>query len=474
MRCRRPLRVLSKAWDAVQVELKGEYAPERVLALHEYTGSTPWWRIATVILLTPVPSLIYICLPETVNLAPVSLGMARNRTFFIRFFLSYYMWCLLQTHMISSRMPLLSLSKVKLVVSAVLVAAASTGVELLYAWRIGFPVPFTIHMMAVPYVSLMFLALAIMWYPHVRRDLGLLWKIADAILICVCHGLVIIGYPLFYCAFMKIKPGIASAAFSLLLPVLKIIGRLLFFYLCRSAAGDRITTTVVFNADLINALFVNFCMQYQPSLMTTAGLMIANAAQVALMIGDIDSIRYRIAKTQKQIVKLSVSNNNPAGRPGPRSAILTVSMLPRAVDIFQRYSFSDAKKATSSTPATAPEQVRPTEPVQASKNKRGCSWAKWSASHSVTPGHATSPSSSKIEARPPDAMAAKTPATSQLEQLERTYASLVRRLMYASEFSILTAFAEVITPIVYCTQFARRRDRYHSLTVAASDQRCTW
>lgn len=53
-------------------------------------------------------------------------------------------------------------------------------------------------MMAVPYVSLMFFAFAIIWYPHVRKNWGLLWKIADAVLICVCHGLVIIGYPLFY------------------------------------------------------------------------------------------------------------------------------------------------------------------------------------------------------------------------------------------------------------------------------------
>ncbi|KAJ8546885.1 hypothetical protein ON010_g11349 [Phytophthora cinnamomi] len=45
---------------------------------------------------------------------------------------------------------------------------------------------------------------------------------------------------------------------------------------------------------------------------------------------------------------------------------------------------------------------------------------------------------------------------SELELLERKYASLVRKLMYASEFSILTAYAEVITPIVYYAQEATR------------------
>ncbi|KAL3671839.1 hypothetical protein V7S43_002508 [Phytophthora oleae] len=215
-------------WDTVQIELKGAYSPARVLALNDYTNSTPWWRIVAFILLTPLPGLIYICLPETVNLSPPSLGMGSNKTFFGRFFLSYTMWCLLQMHMISERMPLLSLSNKQLVVSAVTVAALSTGVELLYAWWIGFPVPYTIHMMAVPYVSLMFFALAIVWYPHVRQNWGLLWKIADAILICVCRGLVIIGYPLFYYAFQKMEPGVESTAFSMVLPILKTFYRVMF------------------------------------------------------------------------------------------------------------------------------------------------------------------------------------------------------------------------------------------------------
>ncbi|KAG1702012.1 hypothetical protein DVH05_010501 [Phytophthora capsici] len=229
-------RFLISVWDAVQIELKGEYSPDRVLALYDYTNSTSWWRIIAFILLTPLPCLIYICLPETVNLSPPSLGMASNKTFFARFFLSYTMWCLLQMHMISERMPLLSLSHKQLVVSAVTVAALSTGVELVYAWWIGFPVPYTIHMMAVPYVSLMFFALTIVWYPQVRQNWSLLWKIAGAILICVCHGLVIIEYPLFYYAFQMMEPGFESTVFSMVLLIPKTFYRVLFFFFTNSVA----------------------------------------------------------------------------------------------------------------------------------------------------------------------------------------------------------------------------------------------
>ncbi|GMF54601.1 unnamed protein product [Phytophthora fragariaefolia] len=239
--------------------------------------------------------------------------------------------------MISERMPLLLLSKKQLIICAVIVASVSTGVELLYAWCIGFPVPFTVHIMAVPYVSLMFFAFAIVWYPHVQQNWGLLWKIADATLICVCHGLVIIGYPLFYFFFLEMD-GIESTAFSLVLPIMKSLYRVIIYYCCRSASGERITIVVVFNADLVNALFVNFCMQYQPSVITTITLMVANGLQVLLVVRDIDSIRKKNADTTEEISQLR--GNEQCTAKLPREQISTFSMLPRAADIFQRYSFN--------------------------------------------------------------------------------------------------------------------------------------
>ncbi|KAE8985730.1 hypothetical protein PR003_g24517 [Phytophthora rubi] len=434
--------LLINAWNSAQVELKGEYSPARVLALNEYTNSTPWWRIIFFIVFTPLPSLIYICLPETVNLDPPYLGMAYNKTFFGRFFLSYTMWCLLQMHMISERMPLLSLSKTHLVASAVTVAALSTGFELMYAKWIGFPVPYTIHMMAVPYVSLMFFAFAIIWYPHVRKNWGLLWKIADAVLICVCHGLVIVGYPLFYFFFQKMD-GVESTAFSLVLPVLKTLYRVMFYYFCRSASGERITIVVVFNADLVNALFVNFCMQYQPSFTTTITLMFANAVQVVLIVRDIDSIRKKIALTARKIVDVRKNGKYSSKLPGERVA--TIEMLPRAADIFQRYTFDTVKAGPKRFTSDVNKHLQHCKKIMPEEFQAGPR-----ASAMIQP---IEPISEIEVLAPPSSTGPRTKSMdvtlSELEQLERKYASLVRKLMYASEFSILTAFAEVITPIVY-------------------------
>lgn len=135
--------------------------------------------------------------------------------------------------------------------------------------------------------------------------------------------------------------GIESTAFSLVLPVLKTLYRVMFYYFCRSASGERITIVVVFNGDLVNALFVSFCMQYQPTWVTTAILMVANALQVVLAIRDIDSIRKKIADTAVKIMQLRQTGKHSSKLPGARVA--TFMMLPQAADIFQRYSFDSVK-----------------------------------------------------------------------------------------------------------------------------------
>ncbi|ETM41855.1 hypothetical protein L914_12403 [Phytophthora nicotianae] len=220
--------------------------------------------------------------------------------------------------------------------------------------------------------------------------------------------------------------GIERTAFSMVLPILKTFYRVLFYYLCRSASGERITIVVVFNADLVNALFVNFCMQYQPSFMTTAGLMIANALQVVLMTRDIDVIRDRIAQTARKILHLTKKEKSASNTLDDRVA--TLSMLPRAADIFQRYSFQNTKVDAQHAQQTSilNKQSKTVVPLENSTSPLG-------------------PATDIVVG-----------ARSELEQLERKYASLVRKLMYASEFSILTAYAEVITPIVYLFHMPNR------------------
>ncbi|ETI41939.1 hypothetical protein, variant [Phytophthora nicotianae P1569] len=162
-------------------------------------------------------------------------------------------------------------------------------------------------------------------------------------------------------------------------------------------------------------------MQYQPSFMTTAGLMIANALQVVLMTRDIDVIRDRIAQTARKILHLTKKEKSASNTLDDRVA--TLSMLPRAADIFQRYSFQNTKVDAQHAQQTSilNKQSKTVVPLENSTSPLG-------------------PATDIVVG-----------ARSELEQLERKYASLVRKLMYASEFSILTAYAEVITPIVYCT-----------------------
>lgn len=107
---------------ATALALLGPYAvrAQGRVRTRKSRGTARVHRIYTLVetcsrhIFTPLPCLAYICLPETVDLNPATLGMHRNWTFFGRFFLSYTMWCLLQMHMISTRVPQLSLSRTQL------------------------------------------------------------------------------------------------------------------------------------------------------------------------------------------------------------------------------------------------------------------------------------------------------------------------------------------------------------------------
>ncbi|KAJ8558764.1 hypothetical protein ON010_g8686 [Phytophthora cinnamomi] len=100
------------------------------------------------------------------------------------------------------------------------------------------------------------------------------------------------------------EEGSDKAAFSLLLPVMKIILR---GVMARTVVHlkDEIPQIVVINVDLFSALFSTYCMQNAPSLKTTGVLMTAKAIQTCVSLYDIEIVvqRMKALKKQRGVVK---------------------------------------------------------------------------------------------------------------------------------------------------------------------------
>jgi hypothetical protein len=416
-----------------------------------------------VILLTPVPSLLSITLPETFTLNPPYEGLERNYAFFGRMFLTFLVFCTLLTQQASARLPALPLSARNYFCIAVGITIIIVPVNVSLATRIGFPVPFTIQLSTPTHFALMSMVLAVIW----RYRLGKTPKattIASASMIFVCQAAAIFVYPVYYYTFTRVPAGLTSFAFSMLLPVLKIAFRNMFSRFCPKN-GETTPAIVVFNADVANALFVAYCFQYNPSLATTIGLMAANAAQVALSIKDVNTILTRLREVSAQIETMKGSCAQTSASQILLATTIELQkaddMMERSIDIFARYA-----EIVSVECKDAPRQAR--MGVKALLHWRTVLTPRsmWSLKLlrplPVTPVGlpAALPTLSSTKKFPRMSKSRKRSASNielraeahaaQLERLERQYTNQVRKLLHVTEFSILIEYVEVIIPVLYC------------------------
>lgn len=253
----------------------------------------------------------------------------------------------------------------------------------------------------------------------------------------------------------------------MLLPVLKIAFRNLFSCFCHKS-DEKTPPIVVFNADVGNALFVTYCLQYNPSIATTVGLMTANAAQVALSIKDVNAILARLAAISAQVKRMQRAAPHASARHGRRASATdgkeADDMMERSIDIFARYGgVVEAPTANrdstrheglivvktrrhslvGATPrsfwAARPPRPILVVPVAPPVELLGSVARRNSSQRAGRPRRSTSSLELRSEGH-----------AAQLERLEQQYTNQFRKLLHVTEYSILIEYAEVIIPFVYC------------------------
>lgn len=375
-------------------------------------------------------------------------------------FVSYIIFGVLVTQQACARLSMLSMTTRRFVTIVVAVAAGNEAVTYLLTMAVGFPMPFTIQIGTIPYVTFLGATFTVSWYKHVRANRLTIVCIADALLILSCQSILIMLYPVYYYAFTNVATGPLQTAFSLLLPVLKILARNLLASVCRDS-DERTPQIVVFNADIGNTLFVSYCMQFNPTLMTTLSLMAANIFQALLSLRDVNNILAGLKQLDDEIreARLQHEQAKQAERVMSSQRSLTTqsthgmehSVVARAMEILQRYRFRDRSTSTtrtitivlyrlSITPWARQAQVVPDAPL--SSTGATASRPGPSTTTLVLPATPSAPSRPK---RP------QSRDMSRVERLERQYVRLVFKLLYVTEFLMLIEYAEVVIPVIYRT-----------------------
>ncbi|KAG6623174.1 ABCG transporter ABC Superfamily [Phytophthora cinnamomi] len=194
------------------------------------------------------------------------------------------------------------LSNAKIVYLGGIVAGITVTAMYALTLLIGYPLPFGIVTVSPVWVHLL-LAPLLSWMKKARADPAVWSMCINLVKIMVCQESLIFIYPTYFHLFTTISNS-DKAAFSLLLPVMKIILR---GVMARTVVHlkDEIPQIVVINVDLFSALFSTYCMQNAPSLKTTGVLMTAKAIQTCVSLYDIEIVvqRMKALKKQRGVVK---------------------------------------------------------------------------------------------------------------------------------------------------------------------------
>jgi hypothetical protein len=463
-----------QAWNAVQVKHSGRYSRLRLLALHEYSSATPLWKVAIVLVLTPLPSLATIALFEIVDLNPPSAGLEHNRIFFAREWMTYTTFTVVLLQQFCTQVgQALPMTALQLVGVACVTSTLNVAFNFLLASFVGFPLPFTIQFSGLVHLVLECTALLISWRAYVRANPQVVADITRAGVFFACQCFNIIVYPVYYHAFTLVPDAsVPRLACLLLLPVMKLINRLVFLHIHRkSNGGEELTPQiVVLNADVVSVLFVAFCMQYSPSLLMAAIIAVVKVVQASLSLRDIYIVAQTAITLRVKIQKLREVKTK--GSRGPRSSV-----------------FDDVAEM---------ETLRATNPsILDSYGSNGAMhvdrWCfsrriRWLQASHVTPlvldhvatggrigralvhiGSAIEVQSwvSKSEKSQPDLQirgGGAQHASTELKCLEEQYVVAVAKLLYMAEFIVLVEYIEVIIPILYCT-FSISRTCLSSVTL---------
>ncbi|GLE02080.1 hypothetical protein PINS_up010918 [Pythium insidiosum] len=276
------------SWMAAQVELHGQYSAERVVAFDAYGSYATRWRLCALLIVSPLPCLMFVIVYDWFPLRPPSEGLEASRNFWIRTLLGTlvlsYSIVLQFRHNIRG-LPLTHWHVIMIsVVSSVGLCAILIGI----ASRLGFPLPFMVILGATPWSLLASATGYVFLRTHLQNDPELVNSVRRYSAVFYAQTFLTVAYPAYTYVFQRLESQ-SQAAFACFLPILKLASKNLFSYASRHIE-DLKPELVVFNVEVFSALYVSSCLQKTTSIYSTIVIMSADAIHAWLSIKDVHDL----------------------------------------------------------------------------------------------------------------------------------------------------------------------------------------
>ncbi|GAB9476382.1 hypothetical protein Gpo141_00013448 [Globisporangium polare] len=403
-------------WESWQVELHGEYSVERLHNLKSYSLRTSLARTLFVIFVTPLPCLLCVILADLIPLEAPERGLAHSHTFWLRAFL--ITWSINITVMEQCRhfIPALRMAISQNVLVALLASAGATALAFGYSCAIGYPLPFTITLGSPGCCALLATLSAWVWGKRVRESPAIQSDLLNYVLVVVVQVAMTYTYPAYNFVFIGLTAS-SQTAFTLLLPVMKIIAKNCLGY-CFRNMEDFKPEVVIFNVEIFHALFVSYCTQRSNSINTTILLMAMDFVHACLSLHDVDVI----LKSLHRLLRHDGSDDSSAR--GQEQPVTTATQRDNFTAMTPEATQAENRPATATAPASQSHPDSPTASVILD------------AISTQAATHLSDAQKQMLQTMSPE------------NRLLFVHQTL--QLLHLTEFLLLVEFTEVIIPAIYC------------------------
>ncbi|TMW58156.1 hypothetical protein Poli38472_011744 [Pythium oligandrum] len=393
----------TRAWQRVQIELKGELSIQRLDSMREYIRETNWQRVLLVFLVTPLPALIAITVIDCSPLASPENGPIGNHVYWIRMVVVIFILGLGVLQHARCCIPQLPMSHLEWLVVSFIASHGSVPLSYCVSLLIGFPVPFSLVVNASIAYPIALASLWLLWHKAVRANPQLKSNLYRQMLVLMGQVLMMFVFPLYFFVF-KLLPPRGQPAFTLLIPIIK-LGLKNYFNATLKDVDDIKPAFIVFNIDLFSALYVANCLQASQSKTNLAIVMAVDVAQMALSMYELR----RMMKQIQSLVRLDKFDGSLL------DLCVVVSGKPGVQAQFEQRtsSFRPFWRVNTRIFAISTRQILPASPSVATVQE----------------------ALAAADFKPVDAAALMHKIT---------------KVLYMVEFYLLIEFAEVMIPIIYC------------------------
>ncbi|TMW64943.1 hypothetical protein Poli38472_009110 [Pythium oligandrum] len=263
----------------------------------------------SVLLLTPLPCLLFVTLADVPTLQAPTSGIAANYVFWIRAAIAMALMggfnLLLFKHYING----LDLGLVQLVAVSLLTSVCVLVTTMSMSAVIGFPLPFMVLCSGLPFELVLMSSVAVMWGKTIRQSPVAQKQMRNAMGIVFTLGFLRVIYPAYNAGFARLD-GLAQGVYALGLPVIKILTKNMLVRNC-GELQDAKPEIVVVNVETFHALFSTYCMQSSTSSLTIAVIMGVDVFHAWLSLRDVDTLADEIRALKTRRANGSVDDSTP-------------------------------------------------------------------------------------------------------------------------------------------------------------------